>query len=520
MLKKWIKTNPGRILALILFSVVLQIFSTTSYYLVNPMLNAIMDGEFQLFIIIIISKFVVDQIANGSLSYGTYLYEVQTQDFYHSLRQQNLKFYVKNPSNLSDMENDLTSNLDLLDENYFMQVFIAFNNFLYVVCVSLALLSYNWILVFYSFSVAIISLIVPKFFEKFSTKATNQIAKSNSKYLENLYQWIVALDEVRRYRIGNQLVRNTSDVGQKLEESEINQQKVITFSTFCQNLIELFGIFGIPVIAGILYFQNKVQFGTIVAAGYLANGIFSSLGEAISALTIARSTHEIRQELNKYFKTKSALPINKLKTIKIKNGKVKFSNNDVLSYNFELNYGDHVLVTGPSGSGKSTLLKIITGQQKLSSGTIKYFDFEDKPKKFNLSQLGYLPQENILFPGSILENITMFNDKLDAEAKKIVNDVQLTKDLSKFDKGIYTKIDPNNITLSGGQKQKIFLARALVHPTTFLLLDEALSAIDPKTSTLIIKRLLKEKTVLLVAHNLSPSQKKLFTKEIHLYEED
>lgn len=177
-------------------------------------------------------------------------------------------------------------------------------------------------------------------------------------------------------------------------------------------------------------------------------------------------------------------------------------------------------MTGLSGSGKSTLLKIITGQQKLSSGTIKYFDFGDESKKFNLSQLGYLPQENILFPGSILENITMFNDELEPKVKEIINDVQLTKDLSKFDKGIYTNIDPNNITLSGGQKQKIFLARVLIHQPTFLLLDEALSAIDQKTSTLIIKRLLKEKTVLLVAHNLSSRQKKLFTKEIHLYEGD
>ncbi|KXN76479.1 ATP-binding cassette domain-containing protein [Lactobacillus johnsonii] len=520
MLKKWIKTNPKRVLAIAIFSIILQVFSTTSYYLVNPMLNAIMDGKFQLFITIIISKFVVDQIANGSLSYGTYLYEVQTQDFYHSLRKQNLKFYTEDPSALSDMENELTSDLDLLDENYFMQVFIAFNNFLYVICVSIALFSYNWILVFYSFLIAIISLLIPKLFKRSTTHATNQITKSNSKYLENLHQWITALNEVRRYSIGKQLLKDTSNSGQKLERSEISQQKVIAFSTFCQNLIELFGIFGIPVIAGVLYFHNKVQFGTIVAAGYLANGIFSSLSEALSALTIARSTHEVRQKLNKHSQKGSELSINQLKTIKIKNGKVKFNDNKVLSYDFELNYGDHILVTGLSGSGKSTLLKIITGQQKLSSGSIEYLNFKDKSKKFNLNQLGYLPQENVLFPGTILENITMFNNKLDTKAETVIDDMQIAKDLSKFSDGMYTKIDPNNTTLSGGQKQKIFLARALVHQSAILLLDESLSAIDQKTSTLIIKRLLKEQTVLLVAHNLSSIQRSLFTKEIHLREED
>lgn len=517
MIKKWIKTNPCRALLILLFSVILQIFSTISYYLVNPMLNAVMAGDFKIFFTIIISKFIVDQISNGSLSYNNYLYEAQTQNFYHDLREKNVNFFVEKPLGLSEMENDLTSNLELLSKNYFMQIFIIFNDLLYVICVSAALLSYSWILVTYSFTIAIISLLIPKIFKKISITATNNISVANNKFLEAIYQWIIALNEIRRYRIGKHLVQEVCKVGKKLEESAINQQNIISFSTFCQDLVELLGIFGIPIIAGVLYFQNKVQFGTIVAAGYLANGIFSSLSGALSALTISHSTQDVRKKLIKQLKKSPGLPISQLKTIIAKKCKVKFNNNNEVTLpDFKISYGEHVLLTGASGSGKSTLLQVITGQEKISSGKIEYFDYKGKGKRFNLSQLGYLPQKNVIFPGTILENITMFNKDLEQFVEGIIDDVQLTKDLKYFKDGIHTKLDPDKLTLSGGQKQKIFLARVLIHHPSFLILDESLSAIDEKASTLIIKKILKEKTVLLVAHNLSPEQRKMFMREVHL----
>ena len=147
-------------------------------------------------------------------------------------------------------------------------------------------------------------------------------------------------------------------------------------------------------------------------------------------------------------------------------------------------------------------------------GTIDRFG---KKHPIDQNKVAYIPQEPILMPVSIIDNITMFEPSLKESALKVIKKVNFKKDILKFKDGINTivQVDKNNI--SGGQKQKIVLARTLLYEKPLLLVDEGTSAIDANSAQEILKTVTNiDATVIVIAHNLSEEMKQLFDKEIKL----
>ena len=137
-----------------------------------------------------------------------------------------------------------------------------------------------------------------------------------------------------------------------------------------------------------------------------------------------------------------------------------------------------------------------------------------------MSRIGYIPQDPNLFPGTIKENITMFNDQLDSRVEKTVNEVNFNKDIKKFKNGINEELDLDKINISGGQRQKIVLARAKIHDSDIILIDEGTSAIDQKATMNILEKLLNSKaTLVFIAHNFNEHMRQMFDREIYLSKE-
>lgn len=123
----------------------------------------------------------------------------------------------------------------------------------------------------------------------------------------------------------------------------------------------------------------------------------------------------------------------------------------------------------------------------------------------------------MIFPGSIQENITMFKPKLNKKTVQVIHKTVFDSDQARLKNGIETQLDPQQELLSGGQKQKVVLMRALLHEKPILYLDEATSAIDQQATTKIFQNLMQSRaTILAVAHNLTVEQRALFDREVHL----
>lgn len=174
---------------------------------------------------------------------------------------------------------------------------------------------------------------------------------------------------------------------------------------------------------------------------------------------------------------------------------------------FTLEKNKKYVLIGKSGCGKSTLLNVLNGIYNTYEGEIK-IDGEDRKNWQNedyVNLFATVGQNVFLFPGNLEENIVLMEEEKDEERLAYALEVSGTKDiLAGLEEGIHTRIRDNGANLSGGQKQKIALARAIYHRKPVLLLDEGTSAIDKKTGAEIESRLLKEKniTLLTITHDI------------------
>ncbi|MBF0100618.1 MAG: peptidase domain-containing ABC transporter [Desulfobacterales bacterium] len=176
---------------------------------------------------------------------------------------------------------------------------------------------------------------------------------------------------------------------------------------------------------------------------------------------------------------------------------------------FETQAGQRIAIVGRSGSGKSTLIKLIAGFYASTSGKI-YIDGFDVDTVYLPSlrkQIGMVPQHSYLFRGTIRENIAMGQPYVHyfevMEAAKLVGAHEF---ITRFEKGYDTLLDANGGNLSGGQRQLIVLARAIIQSPGILILDEATSALDNESERYFyqnMNRIFPESTIFMIAHRLS-----------------
>ena len=206
------------------------------------------------------------------------------------------------------------------------------------------------------------------------------------------------------------------------------------------------------------------------------------------------------------------------KNISLKNVSYYFDDNNekfiLNNINLEIKKGEKIGIIGKTGSGKSTLINLISGFLKPTKGKIfidnkNLYSYKDNNLIRSWYELiSYVPQQIYLKDGTIWENISLC-EKKDIDHKRMLwaAEQSLLNDfISKKEKGFETLVGEKGIKLSGGQCQRIGIARALYKKSQIILLDEATSALDLKTEKLLINNLMKLNnnfTIIFIAHRLS-----------------
>jgi len=180
------------------------------------------------------------------------------------------------------------------------------------------------------------------------------------------------------------------------------------------------------------------------------------------------------------------------------------------SINFEIKKNSFVGIIGESGAGKSTLVKLITGLLKPSNGKI---DIDGKELELNLSswrkKIGYVSQDLILMDEPIVKNIAFGEYDKDIDYKKVekvISLVELSEFINNLDNGIFSLAGERGKLLSGGQIQRICIARALYRDPEILILDESTNSLDLENEKKIIKTLqknLSHLTIIIISHRES-----------------
>ncbi|MDE7284976.1 MAG: ABC transporter ATP-binding protein/permease [Lachnospiraceae bacterium] len=215
------------------------------------------------------------------------------------------------------------------------------------------------------------------------------------------------------------------------------------------------------------------------------------------------------KNLTFYYEKSSPDSETSYKNEKISGEKFSDENRKVLnSVSLTIRNGEKIAFVGESGSGKSTLVKILIGLLKYDEGDIL---FDDKPlKRFSLESLyekvSYLSQDAPVFDGTIRENLVFDKEVSDIDIHESLKAAQLLPMLSSLDNGVDTRIGEKGTCLSGGEKQRLALARLWFDHSEIVVLDEATSALDNVTESIVMKNVLEQvhnATVIAIAHRLS-----------------
>ncbi len=178
---------------------------------------------------------------------------------------------------------------------------------------------------------------------------------------------------------------------------------------------------------------------------------------------------------------------------------------------FDAKASETIAFVGPSGSGKTTLMKLLVGLYKTQEGKIKYNGIDSHEISYDdlRSQIGFVTQDTQLFSGTIKENLLFVNpEATEEELKNVLEKASCQNLLSRAEKGLDTMIGEGGLKLSGGEKQRLSIARALLRKPNLLIFDEATSALDSITEEEINTTIRsvsseKEQITILIAHRLS-----------------
>ena len=175
----------------------------------------------------------------------------------------------------------------------------------------------------------------------------------------------------------------------------------------------------------------------------------------------------------------------------------------------EIAAGETVAIVGASGSGKSTLLNLVLGFLRPSEGRVEFdgVDLATIDMRTARRQMSVVPQESVMFEGSIRENVTYGLPAVpDEQLEQALRDANAWELIESLPDGWDTGVGQRGARMSGGQRQRLAIARALIRDPRVLLLDEATSALDSESESAVqeaLERLRAGRTTLVVAHRLS-----------------
>ncbi|MCX8737302.1 ATP-binding cassette domain-containing protein [Lactobacillus sp. B4026] len=519
-LRSLFKINTFRASLLVIIYLAYSYAGTTSEFLFRYALNSLTNKSLSNFIYWCIAEILIAIVSSLFLAYGTYLFNKQTQQYIHVIRDKIIHhYYQNNNAKVAEIQNVLNNNMKTLTDEYAKPWIIILSSTLMIIMSSGLLLSMNWTLVVAVVITCFIVILLPRLTQKYTAKATKIASKKNAVFLNTLADWFSGLSVLRRYHAINRLQNVLNQSSDTLADANEKKQKALSTADGLNGLGNSIGQVGIILWGGLLFFHHQLDLGGWLVASNFAGSIFDELWEIIEAATEIKATKHLRNEISALIQNNTSTneKTDSPTAISVHALVVTYGQHRISFPDFTIKTHDKVLLSGDSGTGKSTLLKAILGKLETTGGSIEYYNEKGELITPNYRQIGYVAQDGVLFPDTIANNVTMFQHYPETQLNKVIDLVELTDDLSKFPQGVNTPINLDNLNLSGGQQQKVILARAKLKGQNLLLLDEPTSAIDSKTSAKIIKSLLaSEQTIIMIGHNLRPEVQKLFDYRINL----
>lgn len=330
----------------------------------------------------------------------------------------------------------------------------------------------------------------------------------------NFIDTIRGIESLKFLGISKNYLPIMEEKSKEYRKSTMTTLRYAFLNSFALDILTTLAIAFLAVRLGILLLDGEVYLLPSLTVLLIAPEFFLPMKQAATdyhaSLNGQVAYEEILRVINNKpnFKTDKKI-INNFETLHLENIVVEKEENTILKdVNLTINKGDKICIVGHSGSGKTTLISVLASFLDSTSGTIKLNNEVIELKNSNwISNVSYISQFPYIFPMSIKENILFYaKDKVtDERLKEVCSIVGLTDFIENLDNKYDTLIGESGLELSGGQAQRIAIARSLISDHKIIILDEPTSHLDIETEFEIKEKLLnlfEDKTVIIATHRL------------------
>ena len=407
----------------------------------------------------------------------------------------------------------LINDIKMIEEKYVNGIFAVIEDIISIIIVTTALVMINPICAIIVMAASCIQVFVPNLFMGKLQEKLGKYAGTNQEFLQSVNE---SMDGVETYKNYNAV--------QEVKKKFIEQNRQITQAK--QSAFMYLGILmnGLAVVSNailvaillcgmFMVFAGTITIGEMFALMYISGIICDPIESIAKNIPNIKGIKEIVDKYNRILEnTKdNGNKVTLQDKISLQNYSLNINDRQILdNINIELKKGQKYAFVGGSGSGKSTIIKSIIGYFDDYKGDICYDgrSISDINTNSVFDNVTYVSQTPVMFTGTLRDNITMFNNKYsNKEVMEVISKACLDKKILELQKGLDTLVNEGGKNFSGGEKQRIAIARALLRGKNIFIMDEATSALDYENYIKIENMLLNipNVTLITVTHRMNES---------------
>lgn len=518
-MKKYLFKNKLELFLLIICITARAILNSLLALILKKIIDIMTSGtymEFASFILATLIYFLISIIITVfsniiSLSYLRNINQMLRDElFCHII---NLPFLEFKKERIGDFTSKLNNEIDIIINDYIANYMSIYADILSIVIGTCIIFYINIFFSMVMIGVCILLLLIVSLLSKRTVRPRELLIEEVRNYNSIIKEYLSGFATIKNFGIENYITTRFSMVVKSMEKVKYRFGWTVSIFEVFSSYLYFFVILIVLILGGIMSFRNMITIGSLIAIIQLLNNIISPVSDLSTRLTKIKSCKKIVQ---RYISDTSG----KIEEATLKQAKFNLGIhlNDV-TYSYDGNYnsienatinfekGKKYTIVGPSGSGKSTLYKLFCKYLDSYTGNI-YIDGNNLNELDNMyisSIIAVVSQEIFLFNDTLRNNMSLGRVYSDTEIHKILNLVGLNNFVSSQGMGLDYPISEEGNNISGGEKCRIAIGRALLQRKKILILDEAFSGLDNIVAMKIEKDILniQDLTLINITHKIS-----------------
>lgn len=518
-LKSYIFLYKKILLFFLVLTILASLFSLLNSFYLSSLYNQKNNYHIVLFLFLLFSvfKIITDYIRNSIVfDFDNNFDSELTNNIYKKILSLPLKYHHSRPvGDIMSRVNDLSSIKEFIN-------FVSFSlitDFLFVIIIFIIIFFINKLLFLLLIIFALTYMFVYLLFRDKIYSMSLILKEKNSEVNSYLIESILGIDTIKNFNIEKERKLRFKSKYNNLLKLNVKYNKFILsielFQNFIMTISNVFILFvGIKLVnKGLLLFSNLIIINSLLIYFFISLKNIIYFDRIL--IDSKNSYNRLEDLLDEEEDNNNKSNFNFNNNIEFKNVAYSYDSYNIFeNLSFNIDKGDFVFVKGDSGVGKSTLFKILTKQINDYKGKVIIDNTNIKNLSLNdiRNNICFVSQNEIIFTDTILNNITLFKEVTKKELEKVIRITGIYKFLKEKNISLNFLLEENGHNISGGERQRILLARALLQNKKILILDETTNGIDILSEENIVRKVKEEYDVTLILISHRYDNLKLFNK--------